>query len=762
MMKRRWSNNGGFAALKMLEESSSEVTSSSNGLVLSSDINMSPSSLDSPVYGDQEMWLCNDSASYNNSHQHSVITSLQGCTSSLPAQTTIIPLSALPNSNNASLNNQNQNYQNGNSMNTNLSVNTNNSVGGGGGGGGVGVPGMTSLNGLGGGGGGSQVNNHNHSHNHLHHNSNSNHSNSSSHHTNGHMGIGGGGGGGLSVNINGPNIVSNAQQLNSLQASQNGQVIHANIGIHSIISNGLNHHHHHHMNNSSMMHHTPRSESANSISSGRDDLSPSSSLNGFSTSDASDVKKIKKGPAPRLQEELCLVCGDRASGYHYNALTCEGCKGFFRRSVTKNAVYCCKFGHACEMDMYMRRKCQECRLKKCLAVGMRPECVVPENQCAMKRREKKAQKEKDKIQTSVCATEIKKEILDLMTCEPPSHPTCPLLPEDILAKCQARNIPPLSYNQLAVIYKLIWYQDGYEQPSEEDLKRIMSSPDENESQHDVSFRHITEITILTVQLIVEFAKGLPAFTKIPQEDQITLLKACSSEVMMLRMARRYDHNSDSIFFANNRSYTRDSYKMAGMADNIEDLLHFCRQMYSMKVDNVEYALLTAIVIFSDRPGLEEAELVEAIQSYYIDTLRIYILNRHCGDPMSLVFFAKLLSILTELRTLGNQNAEMCFSLKLKNRKLPKFLEEIWDVHAIPPSVQSHIQATQAEKAAQEAQATTSAISAAATSSSSINTSMATSSSSSLSPSAASTPNGGAVDYVVGTDMSMSLVQSDNA
>lgn len=27
---------------------------------------------------------------------------------------------------------------------------------------------------------------------------------------------------------------------------------------------------------------------------------------------------------------------------------------------------------------------------------------------------------------------------------------------------------------MAVIYKLIWYQDGYEQPSEEDLKRIMS------------------------------------------------------------------------------------------------------------------------------------------------------------------------------------------------------------------------------------------------------------------------------------------------
>ncbi|KAI8483953.1 Oxysterols receptor LXR-alpha, partial [Branchiostoma belcheri] len=81
--------------------------------------------------------------------------------------------------------------------------------------------------------------------------------------------------------------------------------------------------------------------------------------------------KRKKGPAPRLTEpELCRVCGDRASGYHYNVLSCEGCKGFFRRSITKNAVYKCKYGGKCEMDMYMRRKCQECRLRKCREVGM--------------------------------------------------------------------------------------------------------------------------------------------------------------------------------------------------------------------------------------------------------------------------------------------------------------------------------------------------------------------------------------------------------
>uniref|UniRef100_A0A182SV25 Nuclear receptor domain-containing protein n=1 Tax=Anopheles maculatus TaxID=74869 RepID=A0A182SV25_9DIPT len=47
----------------------------------------------------------------------------------------------------------------------------------------------------------------------------------------------------------------------------------------------------------------------------REDLSPSSSLNGY-TGDGSEAKKQKKGPTPRQQEELCLVCGDRASGYH--------------------------------------------------------------------------------------------------------------------------------------------------------------------------------------------------------------------------------------------------------------------------------------------------------------------------------------------------------------------------------------------------------------------------------------------------------------
>lgn len=38
----------------------------------------------------------------------------------------------------------------------------------------------------------------------------------------------------------------------------------------------------------------------------------------------------------------CSICGDRATGKHYGASSCDGCKGFFRRSVRKNQSYSCR------------------------------------------------------------------------------------------------------------------------------------------------------------------------------------------------------------------------------------------------------------------------------------------------------------------------------------------------------------------------------------------------------------------------------------
>ena len=69
----------------------------------------------------------------------------------------------------------------------------------------------------------------------------------------------------------------------------------------------------------------------------------------------------------------CLVCGDRASGKHYGIVACEGCKGFFKRSIRKNLHYSCQGNGACPINKVHRNRCQRCRLKKCLTMGMKRE-----------------------------------------------------------------------------------------------------------------------------------------------------------------------------------------------------------------------------------------------------------------------------------------------------------------------------------------------------------------------------------------------------
>uniref|UniRef100_A0A8C2N908 Nuclear receptor domain-containing protein n=1 Tax=Capra hircus TaxID=9925 RepID=A0A8C2N908_CAPHI len=67
----------------------------------------------------------------------------------------------------------------------------------------------------------------------------------------------------------------------------------------------------------------------------------------------------------------CAVCGDQATGYHFHALTCEGCKGFFRRTVNKSTSLMCPFAGSCEVNKAQRRHCPACRWQKCLDAGMK-------------------------------------------------------------------------------------------------------------------------------------------------------------------------------------------------------------------------------------------------------------------------------------------------------------------------------------------------------------------------------------------------------
>ncbi|XP_026545789.1 nuclear receptor subfamily 6 group A member 1, partial [Notechis scutatus] len=77
----------------------------------------------------------------------------------------------------------------------------------------------------------------------------------------------------------------------------------------------------------------------------------------------------------RVDQRTCLICGDRATGLHYGIISCEGCKGFFKRSICNRRVYRCSRDKKCIMSRKQRNRCQYCRLLKCLQMGMNRKAI---------------------------------------------------------------------------------------------------------------------------------------------------------------------------------------------------------------------------------------------------------------------------------------------------------------------------------------------------------------------------------------------------
>uniref|UniRef100_H3CCV2 Nuclear receptor subfamily 1, group H, member 5 n=1 Tax=Tetraodon nigroviridis TaxID=99883 RepID=H3CCV2_TETNG len=330
------------------------------------------------------------------------------------------------------------------------------------------------------------------------------------------------------------------------------------------------------------------------------------------------------GGKVRGQDELCVVCGDKASGYHYNALTCEGCKGFFRRSVTKKAVYHCKSGGGCEMDMYMRRKCQDCRLRKCRAVGMLAECLLTEVQCQSKRLRKggkgRGQEEEEQADGRRLGASSR---LPAQVQEP-----------DGLTREQRYTV-----DRMVEAHRLYRAEDTFV------ALQLFEWSYTEDGETDLASPHI--------QRLLQFARTVPGFDFLDFSDQSCLLSFASLEVTFLLSAQHFGQNptSSSPGERNQRTLfligTRD-----GSRDLLGPVLNFFQSMATLRVTEAEYTLLAATVLLcSDRAPLQAARCVEKLQEVVLDLLsracRARAERREWGPQR----FGRLLGRLTELRTL---------------------------------------------------------------------------------------------------------------
>ncbi|XP_074081913.1 retinoic acid receptor gamma isoform X5 [Macrotis lagotis] len=337
-----------------------------------------------------------------------------------------------------------------------------------------------------------------------------------------------------------------------------------------------------------------------------------------STSSEEMVPSSPSPPPPPRVYKPCFVCNDKSSGYHYGVSSCEGCKGFFRRSIQKNMVYTCHRDKNCIINKVTRNRCQYCRLQKCFEVGMSKEAV----------RNDRNKKKK----------EVKEE------GPPDNYELSPQLEELIakVSKAHQETFPSLC--QLG--------------------KYTTNSSADHRVQLDLGlWDKFSELATKCIIKIVEFAKRLPGFTGLSIADQITLLKAACLDILMLRICTRYTPEQDTMTFSDGLTLNRTQMHNAGFGPLTDLVFAFAGQLLPLEMDDTETGLLSAIcLICGDRMDLEEPEKVDKLQEPLLEALRLYARRRRPSQPY---MFPRMLMKITDLRGISTKGAERAITLKME-------------------------------------------------------------------------------------------------
>ncbi|XP_004714581.1 retinoic acid receptor RXR-alpha [Echinops telfairi] len=343
---------------------------------------------------------------------------------------------------------------------------------------------------------------------------------------------------------------------------------------------------------------SPQLNSPMNLVSSTEDIKPPLGLNG--------VLKVPAHPSGSMApftKHICAICGDRSSGKHYGVYSCEGCKGFFKRTVRKDLTYTCRDNKDCLIDKRQRNRCQYCRYQKCLAMGMKREAFRGARGGGGRGREHHADK-------------------------PPSSTRRKRWPVAFLSQLggSARTLP------------------------------LGSQPND-------PVTNICQAADKQLFTLVEWAKRVPHFSELPLDDQVILLRAGWNELLIASFSHRSITVKDGILLATGLHVHRNSAHSAGVGAIFDRVLtELVSKMRDMQMDKTELGCLRAIVLFNpDSKGLSNPAEVEALREKVYASLEAYCKHKYPEQPGR---FAKLLLRLPALRSIGLKCLEHLFFFKL--------------------------------------------------------------------------------------------------
>ncbi|KAK5892500.1 hypothetical protein CesoFtcFv8_012871 [Champsocephalus esox] len=338
------------------------------------------------------------------------------------------------------------------------------------------------------------------------------------------------------------------------------------------------------------------------------------------------------------QKRMCVICGDRSSGKHYGVYSCEGCKGFFKRTVRKDLSYTCRDNKECLVDKRQRNRCQYCRYQKCLAMGMKREVI----------KHVKWIKEDGKDEGWMTVQEERQRNRER----------------------EGELEFSMGVNEEMPVEKILEAETAVEKKTE------LHSDDGStgNSPHD-AVTNICQTADKQLFALVEWAKRIPHFSELPLDDQVILLRAGWNELLIASFSHRSIGLKDGVLLAS--ELQRDSAHSAGVGaifdrESVQSaevgaifdrvLTELVNKMRDMQMDKTELGCLRAIVLFNpDAKGLSNTGEVELLREKVYASLESYCKQKY---PEQQGRFAKLLLRLPALRSIGLKCLEHLFFFKL--------------------------------------------------------------------------------------------------
>ncbi|GIY82444.1 ecdysone-induced protein 78C [Caerostris darwini] len=204
-------------------------------------------------------------------------------------------------------------------------------------------------------------------------------------------------------------------------------------------------------------------------------------------------------------------------------------------------------------------------------------------------------------------------------------------------------------------------------------------------QKVVVWQQFASLLSPSIPQVVEFAKRIPSFQDLVQDDQLLCIKQGFFEVWLVHAARL--SNSSSLTFADGTCISRQHLEIMFDHEFVNMIFNFVCWFNDLRLSDCVIALYSAaVLVTAEREGIYGHKTVQQMQEQLLGALQQQVGEER---PEEAHLFSALVSKLPELRRLGVKHMEhlQWFRYNFMHLRISPLFAEVFDIpytgHQVP-------------------------------------------------------------------------------